>query len=211
MLNGVSRAIWSSAARVVANSEGLRRLGEKAFPEVKVDVITNGIDTSDFCIQAGLLERRDVRLLFIGRLVDQKGLPTLLKALSSLVNASGRTDITLCIVGEGPQKSHYQQYIDDYKLNSYVEFTGWIKLSDLVHQYTASDIFVLPSTFEGMPSVVLQAMACGVPVVSTRVFGSEDLVVDGFNGYLVDIGDSKAMAERLLYLTDHPSRVCNGH
>ena len=206
MLHGVSRAIWSSAARVIANSEGLRRLGEKAFPEIKVDVITNGIDTSDFCIQTGLPERRDVRLLFIGRLVDQKGLPTLLEAFSSIVNTSGRTDITLCVVGDGPQKSHYQQYINDHKLNGQVEFTGWVKLSDLVYRYNASDIFVLPSTFEGMPSVVLQAMACGVPVVSTRVFGSEDLVVDGFNGYLVDIGDSKAIAERLQYLADHPEQ-----
>ena len=110
------------------------------------------------------------------------------------------------MVGDGPQKSHYQQYIDDHKLNGQVEFTGWGKLSDLMHRYNASDIFVLPSTFEGMPSVVLQAMACGVPVVSTRVFGSEDLVVDGFNGYLVDIGDSKAMAERLQYLADHPEQ-----
>ena len=206
MLHGVSRAIWSSAARVVANSEGLRRLGEKAFPDIKVDVITNGIDTTDFCIQTGLPERKDVRLLFIGRLVDQKGLPALLEALSSIVNTSGRTDITLCVVGDGPQKSHYQQYIDDHKLNGQVEFTGWVKLSDLMHRYNASDIFVLPSTFEGMPSVVLQAMACGVPVVSTRVFGSEDLVVDGFNGYLVGIGDSKAMAERLQYLADHPEQ-----
>jgi len=206
LLRGVSRSIWSTAARVVANSEGLRRLGNKAFPDIAVDVITNGIDTTDFCIQTDRPKHDDVRLLFVGRLVDQKGLPVLLEALSSIVAASGRTDIRLCVVGDGPQKPHYQQYIDAHALNGRVEFAGWVKLADLKHRYNASDIFVLPSTFEGMPSVVLQAMACGVPVVSTRVFGSEDLVEDSYNGYLVDIGDSKAMAQRLLYLADHPDQ-----
>ncbi len=207
LLNGVSQQIWSKANGVVANSYGLAKLGNKTFSDIPIKVITNGINLNDFNKARNNKIDGKLNLLFIGRLVPQKGLLTLLKSIDILVNKKAQKNIKLKVIGEGSERKIAEQYIINKKIKGNIEFLGWVKLEELNNFYNSVDIFVLPSTFEGMPSVVLQAMACGLPVVSTKVFGSEDLIKDGQNGYLVDIGDFNMIAEKIYYLFNNKNRI----
>ena len=86
-----------------------------------------------------------------------------------------------------------------------VEFTGWLPFEQIPDEMRSADLFVLPSIVEGMPLVLLQAMACGLPVIATEVSGSVDLVQQGRNGVLVPAKDPAALAEALTALLDDRS------
>jgi glycosyltransferase involved in cell wall biosynthesis len=85
-----------------------------------------------------------------------------------------------------------------------VRFLGWVDRAAIVERYRQADLFVTATTWEGMPNTVLEGMACGLPVVATRAAGLDQLVREGVNGYLVDINDPAALADRLIALTDNP-------
>lgn len=207
LLNGISKQIWSKANGVVANSQGLADLGNKTFPDIPIEVITNGINLEDFNNIENSKTDKNLNLLFVGRLVPQKGLLTLLKSIDVLVNDKGQKNIKLKIIGEGSERKKAEQYIEDKKINDNIQFVGWVKLEELNSFYNSADIFVLPSTFEGMPSVVLQAMACGLPIISTKVFGSEDLVCNDLNGYLLEVGDYREIAKKIDCLSKDKNKI----
>ena len=87
-----------------------------------------------------------------------------------------------------------------------VEFTGWLPFEQIPDEMRSANLFVLPSIIEGMPLVLLQAMACGLPVVATNVSGSVDLVQPGRNGLLVPAKDPALLAEALISLLDDRAR-----
>jgi glycosyltransferase involved in cell wall biosynthesis len=89
-------------------------------------------------------------------------------------------------------------------LTKQVRFLGWVDRKALVELYRQADLFVTATTWEGMPNTVLEAMACGLPVVGTRASGLAELVRDGVNGYLVDVNDVATLADRLAGLVDNP-------
>ena len=203
LLKEVSRQIWKNSSGVVANSRGLADLGNIAFPDICIEVITNGINLNAFRPSRKNSSLQTLNLLFVGRLVPQKGLLTLLKSIDIIVNQRAQKNIKLKIVGDGREREQAEKYIKGKNLNDYIEFLGWVKLEGLNKIYNSADVFMLPSTFEGMASVVLQAMACGLPTISTKVLGSEDLVENGKNGFLVEVGDFQAMAEKISYLSNN--------
>jgi glycosyltransferase involved in cell wall biosynthesis len=92
-------------------------------------------------------------------------------------------------------------------LRDRVHFQGWLDKADLLAQYQKANIFVLPSRHEGMPNVVLEAMGCGLPVIATRIAGSEDLVLDGNTGYLINPDSPHELSEALLKLIDHKEDI----
>lgn len=191
--------VLSRADAIVANSAGLKNLTEKSFNARPVHVITNGIDLLEFKPYEKSTDDTVFQLLFVGRFVPQKGLDVLLQAVKELIREKKIQNIRLTVVGDGPEKykSQYLSFIKDNALTEYVRFLGWVPLETLPSLYSAADVFILPSTFEGMASVVLQSLACGTPVISTRVFGSEDIIREGHNGFLLNIGDAPAIAEKI--------------
>ena len=107
------------------------------------------------------------------------------------------------MVGAGPLRGELEALAKDLKINSAVSFSGWLPKSELPGVYRLADVFVLPSADEGMPNVVLEAMASGLPVIATKISGNEELVKDGENGYLVPSGDARALADKLEFLINN--------
>jgi len=196
--------LWRKARGVIANSHGLKDLALKSLPRMEVKVIPNGVDQELFNLSNTTQEdSREINILFAGRFTPQKGLDFLLKSLSLL--PPHIPSIQVWLAGDGPEKSQIEKLAheigrDGLKIN----FLGWQLHPQLYQLYREADIFVLPSRDEGMPNVLLEAMAAALPVVATRVPGSEELVRDGENGFLVDKDDLKGLAQALEKLVSQP-------
>ncbi|MCL6508771.1 MAG: glycosyltransferase family 4 protein [Bryobacteraceae bacterium] len=131
----------------------------------------------------------DVVVGFIGRLEEQKGVAHLLHAVAAL--SKDFTNIKVVIAGEGSWKQRLQDEASGLGLRN-VLFLGFRR--DTPQLLRMFDVFVLPSLFEGLPVVLIEAMAAGCAVVATRIGGVEEVVVDGFNGILVQPGNSQSHA-----------------
>jgi glycosyltransferase involved in cell wall biosynthesis len=195
--------IWRESLKPVANSEGLKRLAQQSAPQMDIATIPNGIDTERYHPSLNGAARPRVRLLFVGRLSVQKDLPTLIDALSHVVRQT--PNVELHIVGDGPERARLQRMVSERHLSDRVTFRGWVNKDRIAECYQNADAFVLPSRYEGMPNVVLEAMACGLPIVATDIAGCEELVQENVNGYLVPVGDSDALAARLTALVSDPA------
>lgn len=203
-----TRSVWRKAAAVTANSAGLADLAGAFMPGLDIPVIPNGVDTTLFH-PAGSIRTDDgpVRLLAVGRLVAQKGIDVLLDALAR----PGLGGMELDVVGDGKWRDALERQAAALGLAGRVRMHGWLDRAVLAEIYRSADAFVLPSRDEGMPNVVLEAMASGLPVVASDVAGARDLVVEGQTGFLVPPEDPDALAAALIRLsTDAAVRACLG-
>jgi glycosyltransferase involved in cell wall biosynthesis len=139
-----------------------------------------------------------LRVLFVGRLVPEKGPLVLLDAVSRLPRGS----VELRITGSGPLADQLATRIEELDLTGTVKLTGPLGQDELPAQYGWADVFCLPSFAEGLPVVLMEAMATGLPVLSTRITGIPELVEDGVTGLLVTPGRADLVAGALRRLTD---------
>lgn len=194
---------WRHATYVVANSEGLRSIAQGSISNKQIEMIPNGVDTEKFYPAPTNPERssglNQVRLLIVGRLVRQKGLDILFKAMTQF------TSTTLEIVGDGQAKNDLESLATTLNLNSRVHFVNWLVREHLLGHYHSADIFVFPSRAEGMPNVLLEAMASGLPVIATQIAGNEELVQDGETGLLIPVEDVDALSQALSRLIADPA------
>jgi glycosyltransferase involved in cell wall biosynthesis len=164
----------------------------------RAQLIENAIDTDQFRRKRSVDEAKSLldwppgRMLLggAGRLSEEKGFDDLIRSVRELVDRG--IDVGLIIIGEGQQRSVLAGLIHQLNLADRVRLAGF--QSDLRPFYEAMDLFVLSSRREGLPNVVLEAMALEMPVVSTRVAGVPRLITDGENGLLVDLGDRPALS-----------------
>lgn len=203
LTHNISKSIWKNTSHLVANSNSLKILCERFSPKQKIEMITNGVDTDIFYPSSSTKSNNTINLLFISRLSLQKGIEPLIKACGELKNL-GVENYKLTIVGDGPLKERMFSLIDELKIKDKVDFKGWLKLEELPEIYRDSDVFLLPSVMEGMPSVVLQAMASGLPVIGSKVEGFSEVLEDNINGFCVEYGDYKAIASAIAKLIDSP-------
>jgi starch synthase (maltosyl-transferring) len=197
------------SAGSVCVSEGVRRFTlEAGIPPDRLTVIPNGIDPGPFD-RAVPVARSSIGIpegshlaLFVGRLDNQKGLNVLLDAASRV--AARSADWYLAIVGDGPKRDWLTERLAADSLSGRVRWLG--RRSDIPGLLKSADVLVLPSLWEGMPNVVLEAMASGLPVVATRVEGSEELVQPGRTGWLVPPGDSEALTTALMEASQDADR-----
>jgi glycosyltransferase involved in cell wall biosynthesis len=166
----------------------------------RLHIVHCGVNLTDFPPRSHTL--RGSQLLFVGRLAPVKGVPILLEALASLLPA--RPDIKLTLVGDGPDRSALEQQAEALGISQSVEFLGYQSQAKVRQLLASTDVFVLPSFAEGVPVVLMEAMAAGVPVVATKIAGIPELVEGGVSGFLVMPGDAKSLATRIGELLDHP-------
>jgi len=175
----------------------------------KIVVHRMGIDTDKFEFTKKTIDPQEqIKLLSVGRLVEKKGHEYSIRAVEKLVNSS--FNVQLIIAGDGPLKNDLQNLVATLGLERNIQFCGSLVHSQIADLYRNSHIFILPSItaddgdMEGIPVVLMEAMASGLPVVSTYHSGIPELIKDGTNGFLVPQKDVDALAEKLEYLITHP-------
>jgi glycosyltransferase involved in cell wall biosynthesis len=169
-----------------------------------VDVVWNGVDENKFC--PGKTEGSSEYVLYTGVLRARKGLFDLLKS-AEIVN-SKFPDTKFVICGAGPLLQKLQDQVKGMGLSAQVIFTGRVSREKLIEMYKKATIQVVPSIYEGLPTVVLEAMACGLPVIATNIGGSKDLISSGRNGLLVPVHSPELIAEKIMtLLCDKPNRL----
>ena len=161
--------------------------------------IPNGVDTNKYCKNTRKKRNHIHAITYIGRLDDFKGVDYLLNGFKDVL--SEVNNVSLTIVGNGPNESFLRKRVIDLGIVDKVNFKG--RQEDIVGELNSTDIFVLPSLSEGMSNVLLEAMACGLPVVATSVGGNDDLITDGLNGILVPPKDSGRLATVLVELINN--------
>lgn len=163
----------------------------------RFEIVPNVVDTSLF-FAAERKAKRDgeKKMVFVGNLEPThiKGFPTLVAALVSL--RERRRDWRLDVIGEGPARSEYERMVAESGLAEFVAFHGTKRKGEVAEMMRAADLFVLPSRYDNMPCAVVEAMASGLPVVSTAVGGIPEMVSKG-TGILVPPSDPPALANAL--------------
>jgi colanic acid/amylovoran biosynthesis glycosyltransferase len=173
----------------------------------KLRVVHMGVDLQKYfpaAVAGPSAADHSLEILSVGRLDPVKGQAILLEACAELVRAGSRIHLTL--VGAGPDEPALCDQISDLGLSDVVEMVGAIGQDDLPDLYRSSDIFCLPSFAEGVPVVLMEAMACAVPVISTVIAGIPELVESPGSGLLVAPGRVDLLVQALQYLIDHPER-----
>jgi glycosyltransferase involved in cell wall biosynthesis len=210
ILSSVRRA---AAVIVVDETLKTRLVSGGAAPE-KIVAIPNGVDQQRFEIRdrgetarALGLSGRGRRIVFVGRLSPEKGLPTLIAAMPALV--SRQPDVTLHVVGDGECRGEYEQLARQLGLEHAIRFVGAASHGDVPRWISAGDVLCLPSLREGCPNIVIEALACGRPVVGAAVGGVPALLSDE-TGVLVAAGDAagfSAALERALGHSWDPAEI----
>ena len=199
LLRTLSLPVWRQADACIANSVGLRDIALRVAPGLDIGVIPNGIDTRRFT-PAPPAVRDPVRLLYVGRLEPYKGLEDLFHALHGLSNVPA---YHLRVVGDGSLRRQLPELTQ--RLGLPVTFDGPVPGEAMPDIYRSADLFVLPSIIEGMPNVVLEAMASGLPVIATRIPGSEELVAHERTGYLVPPQSPAHLSDAIAHLLKNPA------
>jgi glycosyltransferase involved in cell wall biosynthesis len=137
------------------------------------------------------------KLIVVGRLAEEKGVSRLLKIVSKLPE-----NYSLTIIGDGPLMNSLKAETANLKLGKRVNFMG--ELQNVTAQIIKCDLFVLTSFTEGFPNVILESLSVGVPIVCYKVGGVQDLIQEGFNGYIVEQDDAEAFKNKILLACSHP-------
>lgn len=202
------KKILGDASKVIAvNTVEAGNYTKFGVAEGKVEIIPNPIDMGEFdnLGARGIfrekynIEPNSKVILFMGRIHPIKGVDVLVHAFANIVN-EGKVDSTLVVAG--PDDGYMAECIKItkmHKLNNVI-FTGQLWGKERIHAYFDADVIVLPSRYETFPMSVLEAYACGKPVVASKVGGLEELVLDGETGELVSAGNISELSEALTHV-----------
>jgi glycosyltransferase involved in cell wall biosynthesis len=195
---------------IVPSNYAKRTFVEAGFDPKSVFVLPYGVDLEHFLISDSKGERKDAdetggrhrntfRIIYVGQIVPRKGVHYLIEAFNKLkIN-----DAELLLVG-GIDQSMHPILEEAVRRNRKIRAVGESPRLDLYHLYNTGSVFVLPSLADSWGLVVLEAMACGLPVIVTENTGSSQAVEEGVNGFIVPIRDAEALHRKLIYLYEHP-------
>ena len=173
------KLIWKKADALIANSQGLEDMALDFYNKKPFDVIPNGVDTEVF-YPSVKEESDEFKILFVSRLIERKGLQFIIPQLKKIQDSTEKS-VKLIVVGDGPYRETLERIAEENHVSDMVEFVGQKGKEEIVPFYQNADLFILPSSKEGMPNVVLEAMACGLPIIMTPCEGSAELICE--NGY----------------------------
>jgi glycosyltransferase involved in cell wall biosynthesis len=197
----IRRAEFVVAVSSYGRSQLYRLVEHALWP--KVHVVHCGLDAAFMAaVNVPSLPRR---LVCVGRLCEQKGQVLLIEAAHRL--AADGTDFELVLAGDGELRADIEALIRRYKLQDRVRITGWISGARVREEILAARALVLPSFAEGLPVVLMEAMALQRPVISTYVAGTPELVIPGEHGWLVPAGDVDALTQAVRACLDAPADV----
>lgn len=196
----IIKIVWKGADKTVANSQGLKDLAIRVDPEAQISVIPNGIDLVQFSTKTktdGSFE-----ILAVGRAVKRKGFQYLIAALPDIISQA-TVPVLVKIVGDGAYLKDLEKLAKELKVENYIQFTGLVDHKEIHKVYTSADVFVLPSLAEGMANVILEAIASGLPVITTDTGGTKELI--NGNGFIIPAENPKAISNCILKLMNDKS------
>jgi len=189
--------IWKGAGRIIANSAGLRALAMETGRRlgISVDMVPNGVDADFFHPADRRNNGKPFTFLFVGRFVVQKRLLSLIEQFERHIAPHGAV---LALVGDGPEKGSLVNRIQSSRLlSSTVTLHPWSDKEALLGFYQNAHCLVHPSSQEGLPNTLLEAMACGLPVIASNIGGNNEVVVHGRNGFLFELDDPDGLGNRM--------------
>lgn len=193
----ISWAIGQSDKLIAVSKDSAEKL-QKLAPKNEIEIIVNAIDTKPFAFSPNRFETRTkiVRLLFVGAMGKLKGETDLADALKIL--STKNTNFRVSFLGFGGE--NLQKYCAEIGIENFIEFVGAVSLTKRLAFFEKADIFVLPTYAEAMPMSVIEAMATGLPIVSTTVGGIPELVEESEEGFLIEPANARKLAEKLSIL-----------
>ncbi|MHC4660849.1 MAG: glycosyltransferase [Planctomycetota bacterium] len=189
---------------VMAQAKHTRDVAMKTYDKRPIKVFYSGIDLDRFKIPDKnwrgelKLPEKGINVLFIGRFLVIKNIDILINAVAEARKEI--PDLNLLIVGTGDMEAALHQQAASLGMSEVTYFLGAVPNSEVAKYYASADIFVLPSRSESFGLVNIEAMAMGLPVISTTVMGIPEVIKDGVNGYLVPPGDVRALADKIRLL-----------
>jgi glycosyltransferase involved in cell wall biosynthesis len=203
---------WITDHFIAVSDANIKKGVEKGiFPMKKATLIRSGIELEEF---TGIKVKREEKKKELGvetaiPLITMVGCLKPQKAPLDYVEVARRVlqkkEACFILVGDGLLRKHVERHVDQWGLGRRFKLLGWRR--DIPEILAATDIFVLTSLWEGLPRVLPQAMAMGIPIVATSVDGTPEAVINGMNGFLAEPRDVKAMADKIDYLLDHPEEA----
>lgn len=172
------------------------------FDADRLSLIPHGVNTDRFYPRSEshpAVSTKKTSILFVGRLASRKGVSRAIESIATLRDDA----VELLIAGTGRHEDRLKQLAQDCGVDENVKFLGFVPDDKLPVLYSAADVFVFPSRYEGFGLVVLEAMACGTPVVGTPVGGVPDIVEDGKTGFVVD-HDVEDIGAKLRHCHENP-------
>ena len=197
---------------LIAVSQDLKDIAESLLSETKIKVIPNGVDIRKFTLSSednnwikqkkGYFKERKI-LLFVGSVMESKGIKELLEAFDRV--SSNRDNLLLILIGRMTRKDYIDHHIKS--LNGNIRLLGPVKHERLKLWMNLCDMFLLPSYNEGLPVSMLEAMACGKPVIVSDVGGISEVVRDKENGLLIEPKDVDSLVKAINFLLDNPDKA----
>jgi L-malate glycosyltransferase len=199
--------IFSMADRILAISQDIKEIVHKRFrlSNSKIMVLKNGIVFDDrFSEPVDIpkefqVSENIIKILTVGRLSYQKAIEVLVRATSELV-IQGMHDLVVLVAGEGEERMALEKLICDLRVEKYIKLIG-IR-NDVLGLMKASDMIVMPSRYEGLSIAMIEAMACGLPIVASDAPGLRTHINDGHNGLLFPVEDHKSLAQSIIKLVN---------
>jgi len=192
----LSKKIWKKSKATITNSGGLRELALKSSPKQKIDIIYNGVDIGKFKPLKTKKKNKKIVLISTGRLIKRKGYQYLIPAIRNL-------DIKLQLIGDGNLTTELKQLVKQNKID--VEFLGKKNHKEIIKYLQKADVFVLPSLNEGMSNSILEAMACGLPIITTDTGGSKELIKG--NGFIVKKNNISELKDAMQKFIDNSKLI----
>jgi len=191
LFNWFFKKVWRSADAIIALNDELANKVRRIYKPEKVEVIPNGIDI----VYKKCENRKDTyfRILYVGRYSKQKNLGFLISALKDLKESNWE----LFLIGDGPERGELEKLIRLNHMNDRVHLLPWMSRDELSKFYCMSDVFCIASINEGIPVAGLEAMANGLAIVASNNGGNRQIVEDGVNGFLFELGDKQDLINKL--------------
>jgi len=195
---------------IIAVSDDLRMkmISQFGISTEKLSVINMGFDRNIFCFHQNEEEKRKETfiILFVGRLIPVKGFELLIDAIEKL-NLQPENYFDCVVIGEGSYKSKYEDTIREKKLVSRFKFLDPLEQKEVAHWMRKSNAVVIPSYDEGFGLVAIESLACGTPVIASKVGGLKEIIHDSVNGYFITPGRANELKDKINLFMKNPNVI----
>lgn len=199
-LGGFDRFLLKYVTIIIAISESVQKKYFGVVDREKVRIVYNGLDTRSFK-KLDANKSSDFVIGCVGRLVSWKGVEILIKALPKVLKH--HSNIKVVIVGEGGERNKLEKLVTHLNMSETVNFLG--NRENVQEIYSSMDLFI-HTAIEPEPfgRVIIEAMSCELPIISTNIGGPKEIITHGFDGYLIEPGDSDILSDQIFYLIENP-------